>query len=338
MKSSIVPLSAVSAKLACAYLMQQGMNAETARWKYFDETYNQGRERGFVWFSNERVRGFIGMIPVTVATPAGDRNMVWTCDWSVEEWNRNPGIGVRLLSKVQSTYGFVGGVGGSDYTQAIVPNMATRTVADAAVSLRLPLNLKPLLEAAERRLQFLPKLSRTALRQVPLRKRRPLKSGEVRFEQGVSPALAPLFDQSAAGVCCVRYNLAHLAWVGRRPGAVALSCLVGDARHPAAGALLLSHQNRSDQWQVIFRSNSNGGAALETLIASVVAKLVEMRASLLASIVSSRDEEVLNLLIVQGFRERSRMPLYIPEGDGPGSCQEGFRHMSYLDTDLAFEA
>lgn len=338
MRSSIVPLRSVSPELALVYLRQQGLTPEVATWKYFDEAFNRGAERGYVWLSKERVKGFIGIIPAKLATPTGDRDMVWTCDWSVEEWDTNPGIGIKLLKKVQSTYGFVGGVGGSDYTLALVPRMETRTVKGAAVTLRLPLRFGPLLEAAERRIPYLPKLSRTGLKSIRLPRRgRAPNLQNATFRKGASRALAPLFDRPATGVCHVRHEQTYLDWIARHPGTKAFSCLVGDDGAPAAGAFLWSRPDQPGSWRAVFRSAPEADDALRSAIVQVSGKLSADGASLLSTMVSHTDAAALALLGNHGFVEvGQRWPLLIPERDEPGSCQEGFTQMSYLDTDFAF--
>ena len=89
MKSSIVPLDPTLSKGVTEYLvgggLGRGLTAEEVRWKYFDQNFNMGRHRGFAWLKEGRVRGFIGCIPATRTTPVGDREMIWTCDWSVED-------------------------------------------------------------------------------------------------------------------------------------------------------------------------------------------------------------------------------------------------------------
>ena len=338
MKSSIMPMSAVSPDLVRDYLHALGLAPEIALWKYFDEGFNRGRVRGYVWFSKERERGFIGVIPVTVATPAGDRDMVWTCDWSVEEWERNPGVGVRLLSKVQQLYGFVGGVGGTDNTHAILPRMQTCTVSGAAVFLHLPLRSGALLEKLEGRFAFLPRLSRTPLGRVPLpARKRARKAGTATFEEGVSAALHPLFDQPAADLCRIRHDAAFLQWqIGRCPTIRSMSCVVEEGGRPAAGALLWSPLDNPGYWRVVLRALPGADALLESVLAHVVERLGAERAALVSIVVSYLDRSVLDLLARSGFVEGSqRWPLYIPERDEPGACQEGFLQMSYLDSDLA---
>lgn len=333
MKSSIIPLSAVAPDLLIDYLAGQGFAPANTRWKYFDERFNAGRERGFVWLNKDRVRGFIGMIPVTLATPVGDREMVWTCDWSLEDPARSPGVGVRLLSRVHGHVGFVGGVGGSDDTHSIVPQMKTRTVEGASVFLHRPLRLSALMEKAEERLAFLPKLSRTVLGRLKLPRKR--GGDAVTVVEGVASAVGTLFDRSADGSCRVRYTQGHLEWyLGRCPHVRTLSLLAGDPAAPNAGALLWRHRDDPAHWRAAYRSLP--GADIAPVFAAVAESAASQGGAVVSSIVSSLDEGQIGAMKTDGYLEGSvRWPLYIPQGDGPEWCQGGFSAMSYLDTDLA---
>lgn len=330
---SIVPLSSIAPDLLVTYLAGKGFSPVHTRWKYFDEAFAKGRERGFVWLNKDRVRGFIGMIPVTLATTVGDRDMVWTCDWSLEDPDRSPGIGVKLLGRVRNDYPFVGGVGGSDDTHSIVPLMNTRTVEGASVFLHRPLRLSALMEKAEERLAFFPKLSRTALGKVRL----PRRAGNAgtTIVEGVAPAMGTLFDRADDGQCRVRYAQSHLEWyVGRCPHVRVLSCLQGDAAAPDAGALLWRHRDDPSRWRAAYRNLP--GAKLDAVLAAAAEHAVSEGGAVVSSIVSSLDDGQIATMKTAGYLEGSvRWPLYIPQGDGPGWCQGGLSAMSYLDTDLA---
>jgi len=341
MKSSIMPVGQVPKELVHAYLVQSGMGRglrpAEVQWKYYDEEFNQGRERGYVWFKDGRVRGFIGWMPVTVATPAGDRDMVWTCDWSVDDPNGNPGIGILLLSKVQKNYGFVGGVGGSADTHSTVPRMRTNTVAGIAVRLRRPLRLASLLERAEDKLPALPRLSATALGRVKLPRRSAGGAPAAVFSDGVdAAALGPLFDQPAVDHCRVRYNADHLAWLGRYPEADFRTGVL-KAGTGFAAALLWRRHWAADRWRMVIRCNPDGTSLVGPLVGQVLERLADTTGNIVSTIASSHDHSVLEQLKRHGFiQSAERLPLYIPDDDGAGGCREGFSQMSYLDTDLAF--
>jgi len=338
-KSSITPLSAAPAELVVDYLTQPGIgrgySRAEAEWKYFDGEFNGGRERGFVSLKDGRVRGFIGMIPVTVATPeAGDRDLIWTCDWSVADQQSNPGIGILLLTKVHRQYDFVAGVGGTEDTRSLVPRMGTRTVADATVVLRRPLRLRPLLERVEKAARFAPRLSETALARLPIPLKRVAGPAGATVSPGVSAAAAALFDAPAHGICSVRYDARHLAWLSRSPSMHVQSAhlAAGDA---AAGALFWRRHHHPTRWRLALRFSPGGEQLVEPLLASILARLRDREGASLVSIaVSSSDQPLLDTLKRHAFIAGERHELFITGGQGPGSCEQGFAPMSYLDTDL----
>ncbi len=335
MKSSIIPLSEVLPEQVYRYFERQGFSRETVRWKYFDEEFNGGRERGYAWLTKDGVKGFIGMIPATVATPAGDRPMVWTCDWAVDNPQTSPGIGMRLIAKVHKNYDFVAGVGGSEFTHAIIPRMDTLTVPDAAVFLHLPLRLGTLLKKLEARVGFLPRLSRTPLRNLPLPRKKIRGRGSARIADGVAGSLAGLFDAPASGHCRVRYDQAFLEWVGRSPGLRALSCYSSETK-PSAAALFWCSRNDPRVWRIAFRSEPGARDHLQSVLSDAAQRVFEEGGAILSAIVSHLDTSELELLKENGFVEGSvRWPLYIPAKAEPSPRIEDLAQLSYLDTDLA---
>ena len=340
MKSSIVPLSAAPAELVEQYLTQPGIgrgySGEEVRWKYFDEQFSQGRERGYVWLKLGQVRGFIGMIPAKVAMlDDGERDLIWTCDWSVENPQNNPGIGIRLLTKVHKAYDLVAGVGGTEDTRSIVPRINTLTIADAAVVLRRPLRLRPFLERVEQAAPFALKLSRSALANIPLPIRRgPAATAAATMSAGVSRPLASLFIQPAKGICSVAYDARHLAWLSRSPAMQVQSCYLasGDG---SAGAVFWRRHCHPTRWRLTLRSGHGGEHLLEQVLARVLEWLRDHEAASLVSIVvSNNDQRTLDMLKRHAFISGERHELYITQLEGPVLCEQGFAPMSYLDTDL----
>lgn len=334
MKSSIVPLSQVPCDPVVDFLAQH-VPRERIKWKYFDTAFNRGRERGFVWYSKGRVKGFIGVIPCTLSTMEGDRGMVWTCDWSIDEPKKNPGLGILLLKKVQASYALVGGVGGSEDTHATAPRIVTRTVPDAAAFLHLPLRLSGVLEKIENRISRLPKLSGTPLGAIRIPRRRRGDAAEATVENGISPAVAQLFDQPARGACRPRYDKAYLDWqVGRCPGIRSLSFYAGGPGPPRAGAIAWCRSADLRSWRAVFRYTLGGESELDAVVAAVATEVSRAGGALLSTIVSHLDHEEMALLRRNGFIEGSqRWPLYL-SGDTT-ACETGFAGLSYLDTDLA---
>lgn len=336
MKPSILPLSSVAEPLVYDFFARRGRAVEEIRWKYFDQDFNRGRERGYVWATQDRVLGFIGMIPVGLTTPYGDRELMWTCDWFVENAEQKPGMGVLLLKKVYSSYALAGNVGGTIYTRTIVPRLATQTVDGASVPFHLALRAGVLLQKLERRMPFLNGLSASRLSQIPLRRSAPAKRrNDVFLVAGVHPGLERLFDEPCSAGCQLRQDAAFLEWHMRRPGVHAFSCMVGDPGAPDAGALLwCSDSFRPGYWYAAFRALPAAEEMLAKVIRAVVSRVMEQGAYRLSTITSHLDRPLLDLLKDQGFTEGLRQPLYIHARDEPDTCSRGFSRLSHLDADL----
>jgi hypothetical protein len=332
MKSSILPLSAVPREAICAYLLGRGLSEERVGWKYYDDAFNRGRERGYASLRDGRVQGFIGVIPCTVATPAGERPMVWTCDWSIEDPRRSPGIGILLLKHVYKCHDHAAAVGGSDDTRAALPRLVA-TFEGAAAFLHLPLRSGALIEKLEQRVGWMPRLSRTALGRLPLPRRRP-KDGAAVFREGVAQEIGALLSLAPAdGSCAPLYDAGYLDWqVGRCPGITSFSCLVGTGAE-AAGALVWTGGDRR-HWRMALRAAPRGAAQLDAVVRAVAERVALEGGVLLSAMVARRDAELIAALRRLRFLEGSqRWPLYLSFPHG--ACDEGFSRLSYLDTDLA---
>lgn len=337
MKLSILPLSSVPAELARAFLLRKGFREEIIRWKYFDAEFNRGRERAFVWLDRDTVKGFIGLIPFELGFPDQRRNMVWTCDWWVEDPMKNPGIGVMLLKKVYSSFDYVGGVGGTEYTQAILPRMASCTVQDAAVFLHLPLRLGYLLEKLEARAPRLPKLSRTFMKGFSLRFPTSDVSPAVRTEEGVSKDFGRLLSDPTVERPQPLYDHAYIDWqVGRCPGTRCFSSIYGTPNSPEAGAVFWSDRREPQHWKIALRARSGSLSRLDQVLAEVVRKVHGEKGAALSTIISHLDTPMLFFLKGRGFiKGPVQWPLYLSSRDQGGPQLRDLANLSYLDTDLA---
>ncbi len=340
MKSSILPLSGVPRPLVEAYLISTGLTSDEIAWKYYDERFNRGRERGYAWLHKSgEVRAFIGMIPVSVGSHSGAGEMVWTCDWSVRNYAATPGVGVRLLQAVHTASPRVGGVGGSDFTHAIVPRMSTHITDRAAVFLHLPLRLGFLLEKLGTRVPALARFGRGRLGGIPVRRRpRGPDIPELRTASGVAPPMAPLFAELQGGGPSPLYGLDHLEWsIGRAPGIDSRSLWIeGADGRAAAGALLWARRDDRSRWRAAFRVSPGNARFLRPLVLALVRELVSGKAASLSVIVSHRDAELLASLRANGFIEGPvRWPVYLYNREGVEPVADDLAHLSFLDTDLA---
>src|SRR6476620_8535866 len=99
MPPSVVPLSAVSADLLCEFLGRMGVSRAVAEWRYLDQGFNRGRNRGYAWVRHNQVQGMIGLIPFEIVGPGPARSVNWSSDWMVADSATNPGMGILLLRR-----------------------------------------------------------------------------------------------------------------------------------------------------------------------------------------------------------------------------------------------
>jgi hypothetical protein len=338
---SIVPLSQVPRDAAERYLVAQGNSPAVVAWKYFDDEFNRGRERGMAWVQDGVVRGFIGLIPFALRGGAERIPAVWSCDWSLEAPDRTPGMGILLLKAAIESSGLLVTFNGNERTDAILPRVASRTIADAGVRFLLPLRAGyyagraaaryPALAAARAPLGWIP---------LPAALRRP--AGRVEVERGVSGAIAPLLDADGDGAA-VRpsYELGYLEWqCGRCPEIEAWTCAVAAAGRGSAvrAAVLVWRSARAGaDWKMALWGAGDAAAARSALLAGcrVAAR---HGAESVTAMVARADAAAVALLAAAGFR-RSRTPvaLYFSEGRGAAPAPTGaIGGLSALDTDMAY--
>ena len=99
--AQIVPLSSVRQELLLAYLGPRGFSEAVIRWKYFDDGFNRGRERGFCAVEHDEMVGFIGMIPVELRRCDEVRSDNWLCDWSIRDPLRDKGVSSSVQNAIR---------------------------------------------------------------------------------------------------------------------------------------------------------------------------------------------------------------------------------------------
>ena len=99
MASIIRPLSSVDPQPIKEYLVSFGIPEAVVDWKYFDQRFNRGQERGFVSMSEGGVRGFIGLIPCRIVHSRREYSVAWSCDWSLDRRAQTGLTGLMLDRK-----------------------------------------------------------------------------------------------------------------------------------------------------------------------------------------------------------------------------------------------
>lgn len=338
MSTSFLPLSEIRKTMVVDYLRRQGMSEESIEWKYFDARFNRDRERGYVWLRDDQVNGFIGLIPFTAACAEENHEMRWTCDWSVDDPQRSPGAGVMLLKRVIAAYDHLAVFGGNDITRSILPRLATRTIADAGLTLHLPLRLGAYLKRLERRMPRLEWLARSPFSKIPLRvmsetTRRP----PVTTEQGVSEAAASLFGVPRSAGWHPHYDYEYVDWqVGRCPTLTSWTCYATAEGEPQAAAVLWRSSKSTDFWRISLWAKLGVQDYLWAVLRQAVKHIRDQKALSVSIIVSHLDIELIGFLRANGFLLFSgRDPLFLCAPKDGGQQIDELSSLSYMDTDSA---
>ena len=344
---SIVPLSEAPRELVEQYLTESTRYFRThgpaaIGWKYYDAAFNRGRDRGYVWLRDGRVRGFIGLVPATIARGDETRAFAWTCDWGLADPTASPGMGVRLLRQVLAGPGSVATCGGNHNTRSLVPRIAARTVEDAGQYFWRPLTTGALLHLAADRAPALGRVARSPLGKLPIPW--PLRRGRARAIDGIDPALDALIDRlggrsgAAAGTSdparwFVRYDVAHLEWaLARCPGLRCGTVRVDGDRGPVAAAVWW-YPESSPVRHVRFALWREPGAddAARDVLGALVACARRAGGALISTVAEASDPALTSLFTRRTMlRRRAPLPLYLlsPGVDSLGG-------LNYLAADLA---
>lgn len=337
--SSIVGLSELPRERIERYLVRQGMSPEVVAWKYFDERFNRGRERGYAWVRQGAVDGFIGMIPFTVAREGERLDAVWSCDWSLADPSASPGMGIKLLMHLIRSHDLSFGLGGNENTRKLCPRLpTTRTVPDAGMTLHVPLRLGAFLERVENRLPLLRHHRRLGLHRVPLRVGR-LRRGslEVVTEPGVARSIAPLLSALRSPGWHPHYDYEYVDWkFGRCPVLLAWTCSAQGPNGTRAAAVLWRKRDSAERWRMALWALRDAQDHLAAVIDTAVDHVRRNQGMLVSILVSRLDTDLLRLLKRKGFiRYHGHEPLFISTPAADLQPVDELSSLSYLDTDLS---
>jgi hypothetical protein len=338
MAPSVVPLSEVPVELLRDFLGRVGMSREVVDWRYLDDDFNRGRNRGFAWIRRDRIEGMIGLIPFRISGNGPDREVNWSSDWILADPTSNPGMGILLLRRAIESSTALYALGGNENTRKLLPRIATHTVPDAGQGMHLLLRSGAILRRVEQRgvLARLPKprlLYMLPLRWIP----GPVPSSEIRTEPGVSRAIAPLLESRHGESWSPRYDFTYVSWqVGRSPLIRCWTSYAFSDGEPRAAAVYWSPAASSDFWRLAVWYRPGSRDRLETVLRYAISEIYRRGGMAVSAIVSRRDSEVQAALWAKGFlRLAGARPLYVCAGQDHKPVPE-LSGLSYLDSDLAY--
>lgn len=339
MRSSITPISEIPRSATEAYLVRQGLAPELARWKFFDDAFNQGRERGFAWLREGRIGGFLGLIPARLGRGGRTWPMYWTCDWSLESRSASAGVGVRLLRRAMEFADQLLFVSeGSEHTAQLAPRIAEVTIPDAGHGWVFPLRAGYALQKLARRVALAQPERWPRIAELPLAPiSRSASKLSVRSEPGVARALAALFEQPRGDAWYPHYDWNDVDWiVGRCP---TLRC--GSAWAPAQGtpeaAAVFWHDRASTRtWRLALWSRPGADRALRAVLSQTMREARRQGGWLLSALISRQDRDLAAALRAERWLQvPQRRPLFIFSRRSVPLEEVG--RLSFLDTDLAHQ-
>lgn len=318
------------------YLLGRQIEPEIIDWKYFDSGFNRDRERGVVLVRENQVAGFLGLIPFRIENHRFRADCAWSCDWSVDA-SQGGGMGLLLVKRARDFYDGIFNLGGNKNTLQIFPRLADRTVADAGISLVLPLRLgsivAPLPPGFVKRL-----ISRQEkLQQIPLRwVRKGVKTG-VTIEPGVSPRTLSIAAARPETDWRPAYDAGFFDWqFGRCPAITSWSCRISSESPPRTASLLWRSRSSKRLWRFVFLGETHDLEKIETLTAAMISFAYQQGCMALLTIASHRQSDLIRLLRRRGLLRRGRLPFFAMRGRCAELPTEDFAALSYLDADLGY--
>jgi hypothetical protein len=335
MRSGLMRMGEADADAVRKYLLRRQIQPEIIDWKYFDPRFNRDRERGVVWMRENRVAGFLGLIPFRVEKGQVRRDCAWSCDWSVDPV-QGGGMGLLLVKRARELYDGIFNLGGNENTRQIFPRLADRTVPDAGVSLVLPLRLGSIFGRLSggiiKRL-----LSRQeSIQQIPLRWVRAPARAVVTIDAGLSSQVLSLVDTPPTDWRPF-YDSEFLDWQFRRcPAITSWSCWISSESPLRTAALIWRSRSVTKLWRLVFCGETHDLEKIKILIAAIVSFVYQQGCVALFTIASHRQSDLLKLLRRQGFLRRGRLPFFAMHGRFAELPTDDFSFLSYLDADLAY--
>jgi hypothetical protein len=339
MRPSLVRLAEAQPSLVQDYLVRQQIPLEIAEWKYFDSRFSRGQERGFVCMKENKVCGFLGLIPFKAQKEARTLECAWSCDWSVDASQVAGGMGIMLIKQAKEAYDAVFNVGGNENTRRIFPRLADRTVWDAGVSLVLPLRLGAILTKLAPPFLQRPLAQTKFLHHLPLKWIRTAREDDgVQIEPGVPEECAPLFEDPHQGEWCPLYDYEYVRWqLVTCPAVASYSCYIPAQPAPRAAAVIWRSAASTDFWRLAFWGVRNSAEEARSVIRRAIQFVYEQRGAALSAIASHLDQELISLLSAQGFlQRRARLPFYGMRGRDAKLTFDEFGVLSFLDADLPY--
>jgi hypothetical protein len=342
MATIILPASSVDPGVVKRYLASTGESQSVVEWKYFDQRFGQGRERGFVLIGDDEVRGFIGLIPFRMLQNRREVSVAWSCDWSIDQHSQTLLNGVRLLRECFHRYDFVLSSGSSASARRIFSQVARVSVPRAVVTLHAIIPIARLFPALK---LLKPEQRRQVVRSLyPLPGwlswtcDREVAGGSVMIEPGVSRVLASLLDRLNVGDGVPLYDLEYIDWqIGRCPVLASYTVYFKAVDNVGTAILLWCSAASRDFWRMSVLAVNPKAAEVGPLVTATLAYVLNQGGVSLSAVLSRRESQLIEVLRARGFTvSPRRRPLYVMAASRLQHSLPEPRRLSFLDTDSGY--
>jgi hypothetical protein len=343
MATIILPVSSVDPGVVKRYLASTGESEAVVEWKYFDQRFGQGRERGFVLIGDGEAHGFIGLIPFRMLLNRREVSVAWSCDLSIDLHSHTLLNGLRLLRECFHPYDFVLSSANGASARQMFSQIARVSIPYAVVTLHAFIPIAPLFPALK---LLKPELRHQVVRSLyPLPRLLPSWTGgrevaddNVMIEPGVSRVLARLLDRLNVVDRVPLYDLEYIEWqIGRCPVLASHTVYFKAEDNVGTAILLWCSAASRDFWRMSVLAVNPKAAEVRALITATLAYVLNQGGVSLSVVVSRKEGQLIEVLRKCGFIvSPKRRPLYVM---GASRLQHSLpepRRLSFLDTDLGY--
>ena len=339
MEGTVQPASTIPDESVREYLRFRGVSPEIIEWKYFDTAFNRNRERAFVWWHDDQVFAFLGLIPFTLGHGDQSWDSMWLCEWSRRPGDAARGIGSKLRRHTVQAFDHVFGVAGGDVARRFNPKYADRWIPDAGIVFRLPLRLGAVFDSLGRRVPFFRPTRRRTLGRLALpgAVRKSLQH-DVKTETGIPRAIGPLVESDRSEVWYPRYDLDYLDWqLVRCPAVTCGTCYIPTRSGARAAAVFWRSITSTDSWRVAIWGREGGQDDMAAVLDGAIHQAYRAGGMIVRLFASRLDTNLIALVKSRRFTpSRQRLPLSICTARPTSQPVDELGGLSYLDGDFAY--
>ena len=337
MTVSIEPFSALDQQSIRRFLVQQGNDSSAiVDWKYFDNSFHAGQERGFACLQNGKISGAVGLIPFAVSIDGRKVQAAWSCDWYRDSELAGP-LGIMLLKQSVRSYPIIYSLGGSPQTREIMPRLSQLTALTAGVELHKPIRLGGAIRAFAKLGGWGIPHSLPVIDDLPLHfSLSRVLPASAQLSGGIGAALDPVLYRHSPASPVPAYDAAYLHWLlGRCPAIESGVCTAPAGSDSSVAVLFWRLVEDQRFWRLALLGDLSATPWVTAALNRALQHIKGAGGWMTSILISRLDVSLFRLLRRFGFIAGQRRPLYILNRPDQGPLTE-LRQLSYLDTDYAY--